>query len=412
MINRLNLTKGGLPMSIAVLKFGGSSLSNAKKLINAAQIVKETLKKYKKVALIVSAQGDTTDDLIERAEKISTSPNPRELDALLACGEQQSAALVALALLEIDVQAVSLNAFQAGICCDGVFGNSRIVSIDEEKIKNRFTKSDVIVITGFQGIDAMDNISTLGRGGSDTSAVAVAAALKAEVCVIYTDVDGVFSADPRKVPQAVLIEKINFDEMLEFASLGAGVLHSRSVEVGKKYGIEIEVKNNNNASTGTRVSGDYIECGKIKGVTSQRHCSLLELDTNSSGVSLVAKLFSKLAQKRVTIDFVSLSGNKDGSAKLAVCVKTDDAHYVEEEMSALSKNGVSKSRRTDGLAKISLVGCGIAGRPETAARLLRTLAEGKIEIYAIAINEMKISTLIDERQEESALSAAHREFIN
>ncbi len=399
-------------MALIVQKFGGSSVANAERVMNVARIVTDTYKEGNDVVVVVSAQGDTTDDLIEKAKEINPSASKREMDMLLASGEQISIALLAMAIEKLGYPVISLLGWQAGFMTNSAYGSARIHEVKAERIQSEIDKKKIVIVAGFQGINKYDDITTLGRGGSDTSAVAIAASLHADRCQIFTDVTGVFTADPRKVENAQKLADITYDEMLEFATLGAQVLNNRSVEMAKKYNVELEVLSSMVRENGTIVREvANMEKMLIRGVTK---------DTDIARISVVGmkdipgnafKMFSRLAQKKINIDVILQSVGRDGTKDISfTCAKScaDDAVAILEDIFAME--GATVSADTT-VAKISIVGAGMQSHSGTASKMFGALYEAGINISMISTSEITISVLIDKELADKAVSAVHKAFF-
>ncbi len=400
-------------MALIVQKFGGSSVADAARVMNVARIVADTYKAGNDVVVVVSAQGDTTDDLIAKAKEINTKPSRREMDVLLSAGEQISIALLAMAIETMDIPVCSLLGWQAGFQTDSTYGSARIKTINSERLRAEISKRNIVIVAGFQGICKYDDVTTLGRGGSDTSAVAIAASLGAERCQIFTDVEGVYTADPRKVKNAKKLDEITYDEMLELATLGAQVLNNRSVEMAKKYNVEIEVLSSLKRVPGTIVKEAVaVEKMLVRGVTK---------DTNVARVSIIGvpdvpgvafKLFGKLASKNINVDIILQSVGRDATKDIAFTVSKENAPAVLELLddSLEFLKGHEIVCDTD-VAKISVVGAGMETHPGTASKMFGALFENDINIQMIATSEIKISVLIDAKDADRAVEAVHRAFI-
>lgn len=401
-------------MALIVQKFGGSSVKDREHLFNVANIVADTYRKGNSVVVVVSAQGDTTDDLLAKADEITHAPSLREMDMLLAAGEEISIALLAMALGEVGVKAVSLTGWQAGFRTDRNYSKARIKRLDTERIESELAKNQVVVVAGFQGVNSHDDITTLGRGGSDTSAVAIACALKADLCQIYTDVDGVYTADPRIVPNAKKLKTISFDEMLELASLGAQVLNNRSVELAKKYGIELEVISSLNPIPGTIVKEVIdVEGMLIKGVAKDVNVAVISLIglPDQPGVSF--KVFSLMAQKKINVDIILQSVGRDGTKDLTFTVPLGDKNSAMQVLQEqLPRFGAKEVKVDDSAAKVSIVGAGMQSHSGVASKMFEALFENNINIRMISTSEIKISVLIDKADADRAVNAIHDAFIN
>ena len=397
-------------MSLIVQKFGGSSVANAERVFNVARIITETYSKGNSVVVVVSAQGDTTDDLIEKAKEINPSPSKREMDALLASGEQISSALLAMAIEKLGYPVISLTGWQAGFHTDSTHGASRIKSVQAERIENELSKNNIVIVAGFQGINRYDDITTLGRGGSDTSAVAIAAVLKADLCQIYTDVDGVYTADPRKVTGAKKLDEITFDEMLELASLGAQVLHNRSVEMAKKYNVNLEVVSSLERVPGTKVKEvNKVEKMLIKGVTSDKNVARISVMELPDNPGIASKIFTALASKKVDVDIILQSIGRDNTKDISFTVSKDNKDVAVAVMQEVVPE--SKVSCNDQIAKVSIVGAGMQSNPGVAAKMFSALSDARININMISTSEIKISVLIDIKDSERAVQAVHDAFV-
>ncbi len=397
-------------MSLIVQKFGGSSVADKERLFNVAGIISDAYRSGDRVVVVVSAQGDTTDDLLAKAAEISDSPSKRELDMLLSTGEQISASLLAIALGTMRIPVVSLNAWQVGISSDSNYSNAKIKKIDTERLFRELDGGKVVIVTGFQGINKFDDVTTLGRGGSDTTAVALAAVLKADRCQIYTDVDGVYTADPRKVPSAKKLKEISYDEMLELASLGAQVLHNRSVEMAKKYHVELEVLSSFEKISGTVVREDVkVEKMLVTGVAK---------DTNVARVSVIGledvpgvafRLFSLMGQKNIVVDIILQSIGRNGTKDISFTVSENQLPLAVSVLEDVYGKG-SVSVESD-VAKVSVVGAGMETNAGVAAKMFEALYSVGANIHMISTSEIKISVLIDRNDADKAVAAIHEAFI-
>ncbi|NLW78721.1 MAG: aspartate kinase [Ruminococcaceae bacterium] len=401
-------------MALIVMKFGGTSVRDTKRIYNAAGIAARTFNNGDDVVMVVSAQGDTTDMLLEKAEEITRAPSLREMDVLLSSGEQQSMALMAMALGELGVPAVSLTGWQAGFQTNRAYGSARIKNLDTERLAAELDKRRIVVVAGFQGINRYDDITTLGRGGSDTSAVAIAAALNADRCQIYTDVDGIYTADPRIVPSAKKLQAISFDEMLELATLGAQVLNNRSVELAKKYGVELEVLSSISPAGGTIVR-EVLEMNEgmlIQGVAKDTKVAVVTiLDVpDVPGVSF--KIFSLVGQKRINVDIILQATGREGNKDIIFTVPAADADTVRGLLAEnLPRFGGRDVSVTTDVAKVSIVGAGMQSHPGVAARLFEALADENINIRMVSTSEIKISVIIDAADADRAVRAIHDAFM-
>jgi len=402
-------------MSLIVQKFGGSSVADADKIRNVARIITETYRKGHSVVAVLSAQGDTTDDLIEKAREIDPHASKREMDMLLSTGEQISIALCAMAIGRMGYQAVSLTGWQAGMLTDSGYSAARIKRIRTERIAKELDKKKIVLVAGFQGINKYDDITTLGRGGSDTSAVALAAALHADLCQIYTDVDGVYTADPRTVKGARKLEEITFDEMLELASLGAQVLHNRSVEMAKRYNVNLEVLSSFSEGTGTKVKEvvKKMEKTHVSGVAKDKDVARLALVGLADRPGIAFKVFSLLAKQGVNVDLILQSIGRDGSKDISFTVALDDARMAKEIMEEHREAiGFQSVELNEEIAKISVVGAGMAHNAGVACKMFEALYSAGININMISTSEIKVSVLVDERDADRAVQAVHDRFFN
>ncbi|HIX04661.1 MAG: aspartate kinase [Oscillospiraceae bacterium] len=401
-------------MALIVQKFGGSSVADRDRVFNVARIVAATRKAGNDVVVVVSAQGDTTDDLIAKAAEITSEPSRREMDMLLASGEQISIALLAMALSVLGVQAVSLTGWQAGFITDRAYSKARIRRLDTERVESELARNRVVVVAGFQGMNRLEDITTLGRGGSDTSAVALAAALHADRCQIYTDVEGVYTADPRKVPGARKLEQITFDEMLELASLGAQVLNNRSVELAKKYGVELEVLSSLNPVPGTIVKevADDMEGMLIKGVAKDTDVAVISIMEVPDVPGMSFKVFGALASRNINVDIILQSTGRGGNKDLIFTVPLGEAENAVEVLKENQPRFGGKEIKVEkNYAKVSVVGAGMQSNPGVASRMFEALFEANVNIHMISTSEIKISVIIDEKEADRAVSAIHGVFI-
>ena len=397
---------------LIVKKFGGSSVANKERIFRVAERCIEDYRAGHDVVVVLSAMGDTTDDLIAMAHSIHANPKKRELDMLLTTGEQVSVSLMAMAMQSLDVPAVSLNAFQVQMHSTERYGNARFKRIDTDRITHELDSRKIVIVTGFQGVNKYDDLTTLGRGGSDTTAVALAAALHADRCEIFTDVDGVYTADPRIGKNAMKLDEVTYDEMLELASLGAKVLHNRSVEMAKKYGVELVVRSSLNRSEGTVIKEKVkMEKMLITGVAA---------DTNTARISVIGvddqpgtafRIFNTLAKNNINVDIILQSVGRDGTKDISFTVSEDDLddaiHILEDHKEALTIKEITSNRD---VAKISVVGAGMMSNPGVAAKMFETLYNARININMIATSEIRITVLVDKKDVEKALNAVHDGF--
>ena len=400
-------------MALIVQKFGGSSVANAEKIFNVARRVADEYDKGNSVVVVVSAQGDTTDDLIEKAAEINSNPSKREMDVLLSTGEQISISLLAMALEKMNYPVISLTGWQVMMKTNNAYSAARIEKIDTSRILSEIDKKRIVVVAGFQGINNVGDITTLGRGGSDTSAVALAAALHADLCEIYTDVDGVYTADPRIVKNAKKLEDISYDEMLELASLGANVLHNRSVELAKKYNVDLEVKSSFERIDGTKVKEEQnVEKMLIRGVTRDNDVARISIVGIEDTPGMAYKVFSLLAKKNIAVDVILQSIGRQDKKDISFTVQKgslNDALKVLEENSNII-NADHIDHRED-ISKVSIVGAGMASNPGVAALMFEALFEAGINIHMISTSEIKVSVLVNEKNAEKAVQAVHAKFF-
>ena len=403
-------------MALIIQKYGGTSVANAERVTEVAKRVLKYKNEGNDVIVVVSAPAGTTDSLIKRAYELSDTPNKRELDMLLTSGEQISIASLAIAIEELGGKAISLNAFQVNFNTTDAHTKAQILNIDTDVIKENLSKGNVVVFAGFQGITKNNEITTLGRGGSDTTAVALGAALSADEVEIYTDVDGVYTADPRIVSNARKLESISYKEMLELAASGAKVLHPRSVEIAAKYGIKIHLRSSFDDSLGTIVESEgekSMEKAKIIGVTSSKNEGKITLSGLPDKPGIAAKVFSTLAKSKINTDIIlqSSSINKELN-NISYTVKSDDlleAVRISEELKKeLGAEGVTFEER---IAKVSVIGIGLKTHYETTAEIFDTLAENNINIDMISCSEINVSCIIKERDVEKAVRAVHSKFL-
>ena len=397
-------------MGLIVQKFGGSSVANAERVMNVARIVTDTYKQGNDVVVVVSAQGDTTDDLIEKANEINPKAAKREMDQLLTAGEQISISLLAMAIEKLGFPVISLLGWQAGFNTNSIYTSARIKNIKPNRLQAEIAKRNIVVVAGFQGINRYDDLTTLGRGGSDTSAVAIAAALKADKCQIFTDVEGVSTAAPRKVEGAKKLKEITYDEMLELATLGAQVLNNRSVEMAKKYGVELEVLSSLNPVPGTIVKEvTKMEKMLIRGVTKDKDVALVSILGLQDTPGIAFKIFSKLSTKNINVDIILQSFGRDGTKDIVFTVSKDNGPVAVEILESFLDN--CKIVCNTEVAKVSIVGAGMETHPGTASKMFEALYESNINIQMISTSEIKISVIIDAENADRAVSAVHKAFI-
>ena len=400
-------------MALIVQKFGGSSVADRDRVMTVARIVSQTHAGGTDVVVVVSAQGDTTDELIAKAGEITHDASQREMDMLMSAGEQISVALLSMALSSIGCPAISLTGWQAGFHTDRAYTRARIKRLDCERIESELSRNRVVVVAGFQGINKNDDITTLGRGGSDTSAVAIAAALHADLCQIYTDVDGVYTADPRLVPNARKLPQISFDEMLELASLGAQVLNNRSVELAKKYSVELEVRSSLTDVPGTIVREvAQVEGMLIKGVTKNENVAVISLLEVPDVPGMSFNVFSLMAQKKINVGIILQASGRGNNKDLIFTVPLEDVHTATAILQEnLQRFGATRVLVDTDVAKVSIVGAGVQSHPGVAAKMFERLYECNINIRMIATSEIKISVIIAKQDADRAVAAVHDAFF-
>lgn len=397
---------------LVVKKFGGSSVADRERILNVARRCIEDYNKGNDVVVVLSAMGKTTDGLIAKAHEITESPSRRELDMLLATGEQVSVALMAMAIQSLGVQAISLNAAQVPMKTTSAYGQAKLKRIDTERIQNELDARKIVIITGFQGVNKFDDMTTLGRGGSDTTAVALAAALHADACEIYTDVDGVYTADPRIVPNARKLPEVSYDEMLEFASLGAKVLHNRSVEMAKRYGVQLVVLSSLTRAEGTVVKeSTKMEKMLVSGVAADKNTARISVIGVADEPGIAFKVFNLLARHHINVDIIIQSIGRDGRKDISFTVARTD---LQEAMTILNDNRESLTAQSvecaTGVAKISIIGAGMTSNPGVAARMFEALYSANINIRMIATSEIRITVLINEEDANRAMRVVHDAF--
>ena len=400
-------------MALVVQKYGGTSVKDAERVMNVARRITDTYKKGNSVVVAVSAQGDTTDDLIEKAKEINPDASKREMDMLLSTGEQISIALLAMAIEKLGYPVVSLTGWQCGMKTDSRYGAARIKMIDTERLRNELDKKRIVIVAGFQGINKYDDITTLGRGGSDTSAVALAAALHADLCEIYTDVDGVYTADPRICKSAYKLDDISYDEMLELASLGANVLHNRSVEMAKKYNVKLSVRSSLNNNEGTYVKEvNQVEKMLVRGVTRDNDVARVALCGVEDTPGKAFSVFSLLAHKGISVDLIIQSIGDGVTKDISFTVTEGDLprvlEFFEEEKEMINAREI---KWTKDVSKVSIVGAGMVNNSGVAATMFEALYNAHINIQMIATSEIKISVLVDRKDAEAAVVAIHDKFL-
>lgn len=402
-------------MGLIVQKFGGSSVANAERLRNVAQIIAETYRQGNQVVAVLSAQGDTTDELIEKAQEINPNASRREMDMLLSTGEQISCSLCAMAIEALGLPVVSLTGWQAGVQTNSSYSSARIKKINVERVQSELDRNhSIVIVTGFQGINKYGDVTTLGRGGSDTSAVALAASLKADLCQIYTDVDGIYTADPRYVKGAKKLEEITFDEMLELASLGAQVLHNRSVELAKKYQVNLEVLSSFEKKPGTKVKevAKQMEKTQISGVAKDKNVARLALVGVEDKPGIAYKVFALLGQQNINVDIILQSIGRNDTQDISFTVRRSDVEQavalLEEHKSSLAFEHIDIDKN---VVKVSIVGAGMADNAGVAAKMFGALYDADINIHMISTSEIKVSVLLDEADVNQAVQAIHDKFF-
>ena len=396
---------------LIVKKFGGTSVANKERIFRVAKRCIEDYIKGHDVVVVLSAMGKSTDDLIEMARDINPRPSKREMDMLVSTGEQVSVAMMAMALGALRVPAVSLNAYQVAMHTTHRYGNAKLKRIDTDRIFNELEQRKIVIITGFQGVDKYDNITTLGRGGSDTTAVALAAALHADACEIYTDVDGIYTADPRYVKSARKLKEITYDEMLELSTLGAGVLHNRSVEMAKKYGVQLVVRSSLNNNEGTIVKEDIMEKMLVSGVASDKGAARIAVIGLKDEPGIAFHLFNTLAKYQINVDIILQSVGRDGTKDISFTVDED---VSDEAIAVISKSFPRSEYKEINLdkkvAKVSIVGAGMQTHPGVAASMFEALYDCGVNIRMISTSEIRVTVLIDEQNTEKAINAIHDKF--
>ncbi len=396
---------------LIVQKFGGSSVANKERVFNVAERIAETYRNGNSVVVTVSAQGDTTDELIEKAMEINEKPSRREMDMLLSTGEQISISLLAMALEKLGVPAISLTGWQAGVHTDSKYSVAKIKKINTERILSELDAKKVVIVAGFQGINKYDDITTLGRGGSDTSAVALAAALHADRCQIYTDVDGVFTTDPRICPEAKKLSEITYDEMLELASLGANVLMNRSVELAKKYNVNLEVLSSLKKVEGTFVKEvTKVEKSNVRGIARDNDVAMISVLDVPDEPGIAFKVFSMLAKNNINVDMILQSIGREDKKDISFSVKSGDC---EDAVKLLRENNIIQAREVvykDNVSKVSIVGAGMISNPGVASAMFEAMYDSNINIHMICTSEIKVSILIDREYAEKAVRTLHEKY--
>ncbi|OUM85956.1 MAG: aspartate kinase [Bacillus thermozeamaize] len=398
---------------LIVQKYGGTSVGSVERIKAVAQRVADTVAEGHRCVVVVSAMGDTTDQLVEMARQITARPSGREMDMLLTTGEQVSIALLSMALQELGQRTTSYTGWQAGIRTEAVHGKARIEEINTEKIMKALDDGQIVIVAGFQGVTEAGEITTLGRGGSDTTAVALAAALQADLCEIYTDVTGVFTTDPRVVPGARKLPSVSYDEMLELAILGAGVLHPRAVECAKLYNVKLVVRSSFTDEEGTMIQGvsDMEKALVVTGIAFDDEVVKVQVDGLPNRVDAMAQLFTLLAQERINVDVIVQSQRGEDEINLAFSITEEDRLNAEEVLKANQEQlGFSKASFESGLAKVSIVGAGMMTNPGVAAMCFRYLSEAGIPIKMVTTSEIKVSCVIPREWMETAVKRLHEAF--
>jgi len=400
-------------MALIVQKFGGSSVADNERLQRVAWIIAETYTEGNDVVVVLSAQGDTTDDLIAKAKEINPNPSKREMDVLLSTGEQASIALMAMALEKLGLPVVSLTGWQIGMQTNSDYSNARVKALSCERIKAELDRRRIVLIAGFQGVNKYDDITTLGRGGSDTTAVAIAVVLHADLCQIYTDVEGIYTGDPNKIENTRKLDEITYDEMLELASLGAQVLHNRSVEMAKRYSVNLEVLSSFVRKPGTRVKEvTKVESTQISGVAKDAKIARIALVGLRDEPGVAFRIFRVLANSKINVDIILQSIGREETKDISFTVAREDmklaTKVLEDQKEAIGYSSISV---TDKIAKVSIVGSGMMSAPGVASRMFEALFDAKVNISMISTSEIKISVLVDEKDADRAVAAIHAKFF-
>lgn len=401
-------------MSLIVQKFGGTSVANTERLKNVADIITKTYEKGNDVVVVVSAQGDTTDEFIEKARQVNPNPSKREMDMLLTAGEQISASLLAMTIEEMGYPVISLLGWQAGFFTSANNGSARIERVDPARIKRELDQKRIVIVTGFQGVNRYQDMTTLGRGGSDTSAVAIAASMHADLCQIYTDVEGVFTADPRKIKDARKLDVISYDEMLELATLGAQVLNNRSVEMAKKYGVELEVLSSLTRKPGTIVrEANRMEEMLISGIAKDNEVARVSIIGVPDRPGLAFKIFTKLAAKEINVDIILQSIGRNNTKDISFTIPESQLDETMEILRTYVETiGAADAVYDGNVSKVSVVGAGMETHPGVAAQMFEALFDANINIQMISTSEIKISVLIARDDADQAVTAIHKKFFS
>ncbi|AMC93253.1 aspartate kinase [Erysipelothrix larvae] len=395
-----------------VQKYGGSSLKDAQCIGRVADRIAKSYHEGNQLIIVLSAQGNTTNELIKKAMELNDQPSQRELDMLLATGEQQSVALMSLALSKRNCSSVSLNAYQAKIQSDGIYGSARITNIDTTRIEEELSQSNIVLVTGFQAVNHTEDFTTLGRGGSDTSAVAIAHVLNADFCEIYSDVDGIYSADPRQVPHAKKLKSIDYDSMLELSSLGAKVLHNRSVEIARKYGVVLHIKSSFDDIEGTTVMQNPIEKTKVSGVVVDKNIATISVIGLKDRPGIAYQIFSVLAHNNIPIDIILQSIGRDNTKDMVFTVSLDNGpKALEYLLSAQHDFEAEDIILNEASAKLSVVGAGLEANPVIGAVVFETLFKAGVNIDMISTSEIKMSLIIPQEQANEAVVLLHDRLL-
>ncbi|MGL5257033.1 MAG: aspartate kinase [Proteocatella sp.] len=401
-------------MSLVVQKFGGSSVADKERIFNVANIATNTFSEGNDVIVVVSAQGDTTDDLLAKAAEINPNPTTREMDMLLSTGEQISISLLAMAIQSLGFPVISLTGWQAGLRTDSNFSSARIKSLTHSRIQEELANRKIVIVAGFQGINKSYDITTLGRGGSDTTAVALAAQLRADLCQIYTDVDGIYTADPRKIKNAKKLEHISYDEMLELATMGAQVLHNRSVELAKRYNVNLEVLSSFSKLPGTIVKeNDSMEKMLVRGIAKDDDVAVIELIEIKDVPGIAFKVFSLIAAKKISVDIILQSTGRHGTRDISFTIAKSNVNEAIKALEELKPVlGFKEVSVNENIAKISIVGTGMINNAGIAAEMFEALSNNNINIQMISSSEIKISVIIDKKDADRAVQAIHDQFFD
>ncbi|QED48846.1 aspartate kinase [Cytobacillus dafuensis] len=400
-------------MGLIVLKFGGTSVANVERIRNVANRIIEEKNRGNDCIVVVSAMGKSTDELVSLAKEISPNPNKREMDMLLTTGEQITIALLAMALSEQGYPAVSLTGWQAGIKTESVHGNARIIDIDTERLESELSQGLIVIVAGFQGLTKEGAISTLGRGGSDTTAVALAAVLRADKCDIYTDVTGVFTTDPRYITDARKLLDVSYDEMLELAHLGASVLHPRAVEFAKNYNIPLEVRSSSEREAGTIIEEEVnMEQNLVvRGIAFESEITRVTVLGLSNSLSSLSVIFSELAKNHINVDIIIQSTIADQSTNLSFSIKNEDLNETLQVLENCKQRiNYHQIESEQGLAKVSIVGSGMISNPGVAAKMFEVLSTGNIPIKMVSTSEIKVSTVIEQEKMLQSVQLLHNAF--